>query len=368
MESLSGGAHDGRVTAPSAPARASLHRRFRLAVVVASVVAAIVGSVLLAEHRSSEKASAPTSHALPAGGKVLRRIRLGGGPLTVGEPLAVGEGAVWAVNAAGGRLMRIDPARNAIVARIKVGVPAAIAAGDGGVWLANQSFNTVTRVDPATHMHTIIRVGRSPEGIAVSPGAVWVANAGSLANAGGPTVSRIDPATNRVVATIRVGPKSDSGAAYTNLIASPRAVWVALPNGNSIVHIDPATNRVVKTVPVGFQPCGFLAADATDVWVTPAGCGGGNAPGTATNVVARVDSRTNKLTTELADADPGGIVAAFGTVWVATGAANVDQIGPHSGRLVARLHVGGGLGQLGVGFGSIWVDNTSRVLRIKPQH
>jgi YVTN family beta-propeller protein len=152
-----------------------------------------------------------------------------------------------------------------------------------------------------------------------------------------------------------------------NVIASPRAVWVALTNGNSIVHIDPATNRVVKTVPLGFQPCGFLAADTTDVWVTPSGCGGGSEPSTVTNVVARVDSRTNTLTTRLADVAPVGIVAAFGTVWITTGAANVDQIGPHSGRLVARLHVSGGPDQLGVGFGSIWVDDFGAVLRIKPR-
>jgi YVTN family beta-propeller protein len=343
-----------------------MRRRFRFAVVGASVAAAIAGSVLLAEHRLGENAGAPSA-ALPPGGKVMAQIRVGGGQGTVGEPLAVGAGAVWAISDAGARLMRIDPARNAIAARIKVGVPAAVAAAEGGVWLSNQSYNTVTRIDPATNTRTTIRVGPSPEGIAVSPGAVWVANAGR-ANAGGPSVSRIDPATNRVVATIPVGPKSDSGAEYTNLVASPRAVWVALPNGDSIVRIDPATNRVVKTVQVGFQPCGFLAADATDVWVTPAGCGGGNAPSTVTNLVARVDSRTNKVT-RLADAAPAGIVAAFGTVWVATGAGNVDQIGPHSGRLVARLHIGGGPGQLGVGFGSIWLDHASGgVVRIKPQH
>ena len=45
----------GRVTASSAPGPEPLHRRFRFAVVVASVVAAIGGSVLLITHRSSEK-------------------------------------------------------------------------------------------------------------------------------------------------------------------------------------------------------------------------------------------------------------------------------------------------------------------------
>src|SRR5690242_12118480 len=244
------------------------------------------------------------------------------------------------------------------VARIKVDPPEAAAAGDGAVWLSNPSYDTVTRVDPATNTVTAtIAVGPQPEGIAVSPGAVWVANAGSLADAGGPSVSRIDPATNRVVATIRVGLKGDCCAQHTDLIASPRAVWVALANGNSIVHVDPATNRVVATARVGYPPCGMLAADKTGVW--SAGC---------SDQVGRIDSRTNKLTVKLTELDPEGIELAFGSVWVALGSGNVDQLHPHSGRLVARLHIVGLPVRLGVGFGSVWVnDDFGRVLRIKPQ-
>jgi virginiamycin B lyase len=361
LESPSSPEDDERVTAPSARPPASTHTRFRFAVVVASVVTAIVGSIVLATHRH-EKVNAPTrstlAPVLPPGGKVVARIRVGRSIPAIGQegggPLAVGEGAVWAMSNGKATLMRIDPARNAVVARIKVDVPEAAAAGDGAVWLSDPSENTVTRVDPATNaVAATIPVGPQPEGIAVSPGAVWVANAG------GPSVSRIDPATNRVVATIRVGPKSDRGAEHMNLIASPRAVWVALTNGNSIVHIDPATNTVVATARIGYSPCGFLAADESGVWSTGA-CGG--------DVVARVDSRTNRLTTRLAELHPVGIEVAFGSVWVATDGGSVDQVDPHSGRLVARLHILGEPHQLGVGFRSLWVnDDYGRVLRIKPQ-
>jgi YVTN family beta-propeller protein len=362
VESPNGTVDDERVTAPSARPRASTHQRFRLAVVVVSGVVAIVGSILLATHRSSEKVNAPTGStlapALPPGGKVVARIRIGRANPALGHngggALAVGEGAVWAMSDAKATLMRIDPARNAVVARIKVAPPEVAVAGDGAVWLSNPSENTVSRVDPGTNRVTAtIHVGPHPEGIAVSPGAVWVVNAGD------PSVSRIDPATNRVVATIRVGPKGDCCAEHTNVIASPRAVWVALTNGQSIVRVDPATNSVVATARIGYPPCGFLAADETGVWSTGA-CGG--------DVVARVDSRTNKLTTRVAELYPVGIEVAFGSVWVALGSGNVDQIDPHSGRLVARLHIVGLPVRLGVGFGSVWVnDDFGRVLRIKPQ-
>jgi YVTN family beta-propeller protein len=344
------------VTAPT-------HRRFRLGVVVASALAAIVGGVLLVTHRSNERGNAATGppHAapLPRGGEVVARIRVGRAGTALsqrgGGPLAVGAGAVWAMSDANGRLVRIDPARNAVVARIKVDAPEAAAAGNGAVWLTNPSENTVTRVDPATNaVAATIPVGPQPEGIAVAPGAVWVANAG------GPSVSRIDPATNRVVATIRVGPKSSGGAEHMNLTVSPHAVWAALPNGSSIARVDPATNRLVATARVGFAPCGFLAADETGVWST-GGCGG--------DVVARVDARTNRITSHLAEPAPEGIDVAFGSVWVAAGGSgNVDQLDPHSGRVVARLHIVGLPVRLGDGFGSVWVnDDFGRVLRVKPE-
>ena len=52
------------VSSGLAPARTPAYRRIRLAVVAASVVAAIVGSVLLAVQRSSEKVGVQTSSIL----------------------------------------------------------------------------------------------------------------------------------------------------------------------------------------------------------------------------------------------------------------------------------------------------------------
>ena len=127
------------------------------------------------------------------------------------------------------------------------------------------------------------------------------------------------------------------------------------------MHVDPATNSVVQTTRIGYPPGGTLAADETGVW-SACGCDG--------NVVTRLDARTNRLTTNLAEAFPVGIEVAFGSVWVANeGSGNIDQIDPHSGRLVARLHVAGLPVRLATGFGSVWVnDDYGRVLRIEPQH
>jgi virginiamycin B lyase len=110
-----------------------------------------------------------------------------------------------------------------------------------------------------------IHVGPQPAGVAASPGAVWVANAG------GPTVSRIDPATDRVVAVIRVGPKLACCAEHMSLTAVPGALWVAVPNANKIVRIDPATNTVVESIKLPYSRCASLVADESGLWSAGAG-------------------------------------------------------------------------------------------------
>src|SRR5439155_25503986 len=63
---------------------------------------------------------------------------------------------------------------------------------------ANATDQTVSRIDPATkRVVATVGTGRTPSAIAVGDGAVWVANA--LGERG--TVSRIEPQSNQVVST-----------------------------------------------------------------------------------------------------------------------------------------------------------------------
>jgi len=325
-----------------------------------STLARVSASSTAAQPRAVTATSAHTgpsnAGALPRGAKVVARIALTGAPVDFGGgALTAGEGAVWAVSTIKSTLIRIDPARNAVVARIKVFPVEAAAAGDGAVWLTHPASDTVSRVDPATNKVTAtIPVGPQPAGIAVSPGAVWVANAGA------PSVSRIDPATNRVTATIRVGPKLACCSEHMSLIAVPHALWMAVPNANRLVLVDLATSKVIATVKLPYAPCAFLVADKAGIWSAGGGCA---------DVVGRIDPRTRRLIRTLYEPHPIGLAVAFGSVWVAVlDSANVDQMDPHTGRLAARLHVGGTPVRLAVGFGSVWVnDDKGRVLRIQPQ-
>jgi DNA-binding beta-propeller fold protein YncE len=286
-----------------------------------------------------------------ANARLLASIRVppGGGAFTVGE------GAVWAMSDATSTLLRIDPSRDAVVARIHVSPSYAAAAGGGAVWISHPEENTVTRIDPKTNtVSATIHIRGQLAGVAVTPGAVWVADPS------GPRVMRIDPATNKVVATIRIGPNRECCAEHMSLTAGSDAVWVSNNAGYRVVRIDPRTNKITASIKLGhFMPCGFVAAGRGAVWSAGASC---------TDAVARIDPRAKRVTAELPESHPVGVALAFGSLWVAVfGSGDVDRIDPRTGQVVARLHVGGWPVRLGVGFGSIWVnDDKGRVLRIRP--
>jgi YVTN family beta-propeller protein len=186
------------------------------------------------------------------------------------DAVAVGLGAVWAADPA--FITRLDPS-----GRIRKAIPidytsqGSLDVGYGAVWAVNGLG--VVRVDPATNVPLTIPiaqtgtgVGPSPTAVAVGAGAVWVAsrfvtgNGFSTSGKRG-TVSRIDPQTNAVVATISVGHEPFA------IAAADGAVWVANRTDSAISRIDPRTNRVVATIDVGGEPEG-LAADAGSVWVS----------------------------------------------------------------------------------------------------
>lgn len=190
-----------------------------------------------------------------------------------GDAIALGAGSVWAANR--GFVTRVDPATSKILAVLPVGSTgdSGVAVGEGAVWALG--FPGVVRIDPATNA-VVARIpiaqnvtgfgGPSPTALAVGESAVWVANRFiernqfALSGKRG-TVSRIDPGTNAIVATIPVG-REPFGIA-----AGDGAVWVANRTDFTVSRIDPRTNRVVATIPIGNRPQGIAVGDGA-VWVT----------------------------------------------------------------------------------------------------
>ena len=149
---------------------------------------------------STQPPSTPTESTLP----VFDRSRFAAVIAVPGAAsMTVAGGRVWVLGASGA-VIGIDPATNAVVGK-PLRVPAnaeAIAVGNRALWAASvapgdlgtPNKDQVTRIDLATGRRVAtIKVRRAPLDLAVTPGAVWVPNAGG----GGDSVTRIDPQTNR---------------------------------------------------------------------------------------------------------------------------------------------------------------------------
>ena len=259
--------------------------------------------------------------------------------------LAAGPDAVWirGQNA----LIRVDPATNAVVARVPtppIGFGYA-AVGERAVWQTSFGGSFLLRIDPTTNgVVATIPLGddAAPEGVGVTAGAVWVA----LHHQG--TVARIDPGSNEIVARIPVGRAGNDGP--LKLAAGSAGVWVDVPNANEVVHIDPATNAVVGRV----RRSGIPVLDGESVYVV------------ARSEVLRIDPAGNQVTatTQLPAIAADG-AAGLGAVWVTTetGLVRIDQTGKVIGKLGLRK------GDVAVGAGSVWVAEygTGRLQRIDPR-
>jgi virginiamycin B lyase len=236
----------------------------------------------------------------------------------VGEPIqvdfdpwsfAVTEDAIWVAKNGPQKLVRIDPSTGQVVATVAVNV-SLVAADTLGAWIdnADQDDNTVLHIDPSTNnvVGNPISVGLEPIQIAAGAGAIWVGS-----HSGPPPVTRIDPATGKVVATIEVG------FPVHGLAAGPDSVWVVDYHGQKVVRISPQTNQVVDDlIPIPFPPFA-VAASATDAWVGVSAMGD-NADSYDDRVV-RIDLRTNTIVDTIHVGGPViAMLFADGSLWIAT--------------------------------------------------
>jgi YVTN family beta-propeller protein len=219
----------------------------------------------------------------PAAARVVATVPVGPGPITT---LATEDG-IWIANYLGGSVSRIDPATDRVTVTVPTGgKPVGLSADGGLVWVFNQADATATlidtrtakpvatiatgvaagwstayggkiwvsdfqggtqqlvAIDPASRtVVTRVPTGAAPIAASFADGSGWVADTGDA------TVTRFDPATGRVQATIAV-PGGDIGP----LLATPGAVWVSVYDGSALARIDPSTNAVVATVRVGVHP------------------------------------------------------------------------------------------------------------------
>jgi YVTN family beta-propeller protein len=239
-----------------------------------------------------------------------------------------------------------------VAANVTVGrTPLGVVVTQGGVWVTNYNDNTLSKIDPATNttiqtVRLTINGNGGPVAIAYGENSLWVtvvefdANGNLLPG----SVLRVDPATGTQQATIPVG------KAAFDIAAMPGSVWVPLEGDDTVARIDPATNAVATTVPVTGSPSG-VDVGAGAVWVV-----------SRDGKVVRIDPATNQIVATIAAQDTGGYVAVAGaSVWVTNpGYTNdlygsITRIDTATNAVTAKVEVGNHPEDIAYAGGSLWV-------------
>lgn len=214
-----------------------------------------------------------------------------------------GGGFVWASEAnadsGAGQVTKIDPASDAVVGSLDLNTACGLSADNNDLWVTSPMLGQVVRYDAATlQQRAVIPVGKDIFEVKIGPEAVWVSGESS-----GGMVWRIDPATNKVVASI---PTSDPYP--VGLEVAFGSVWVG-SRGKGVIHrIDPATNTVTATIKVN-DSIGGIGVGPDAIWASGFGDG----------TIYRIDPTTNSVTGSLATRylTLGPPLVAFESIWVA---------------------------------------------------
>jgi DNA-binding SARP family transcriptional activator len=185
---------------------------------------------------------------------------------------------------------------------------------------------TLAAIDPATNrVVASIPVGSKPVSIAAGEGGIWVGDARDG------TITRIDPETRKVVKTIGIG------APVVDLATGLGAVWAATGGFGEVVRIDPEVGAVVQRTPLG-NP-----ADPVVPSVQSVGVGDGRVWAGVPDGLARIEPSSGDLvdTVDLDGNQALQIAAGGGAVWATTIANRAERVEGRSGRTTAEFYAGG---------------------------
>jgi DNA-binding SARP family transcriptional activator/DNA-binding beta-propeller fold protein YncE len=172
------------------------------------------------------------------------------------------------------------------------------------------------------------------------------------------TIGMIDPATNRITATV------GTGIAAPVLSASRGILWVG--GDGTVARVDARTGKLTGTVAVG-GAVSSIAADTRTTWV-----------GTRRPELVAIDTPSLGIRTRVPlppttphvamNSDPAPALAlGGGRVWAVAGVDSVRELDPLTGRVLDTISPLAGTNRaLGWGAGALWVGGPSAVSRVVP--
>jgi DNA-binding SARP family transcriptional activator/streptogramin lyase len=266
------------------------------------------------------------------------------GPVT---DLVLDGGALWAAFSADDIVAKLDVARRAVDATIRMPSPRAIAVIDGVVWVTNEHADTVTRVDGSGAVAiAVIEVGDRPTHVAAANGSIWI----SLRL--DDVVVQVDARTSLPVARYGVGSRPDP------IVAVEDGAWVATDFGGRVLHLAADGALVVGDVQVDARPRA-IAVGAGAVWVVSWEEG----------TLTRIDPATLEATVSQPIASaPIAVAVVDDRVWLADWRGQaLLAIDPRTMAVVTEMPMPGRPAAISAGDHEIWIgfDDAAEVLGVR---
>ena len=215
-----------------------------------------------------------------------------------------------------------------------------VAVTPDAVWVGSTGPNAVHRIDPKTNkvVATVELAGEPCAGLAVGFGSVWVPLCGKPS-----TLAKVDGTRNVVSAVFQAGPAAGEGGITT----STDSVWLVTDKEGSLARIDPDSGAVRQIVSV---PAGSYNPRFQDgrVWVTRAD---------GAEIMA-VDAASGAvLGTTKTGPGPRFLTSGAGSIWTFNqGDGSLTRIDVHSRQVTHTISLGtpGHGGDIAFGGGMIW--------------
>jgi YVTN family beta-propeller protein len=243
-------------------------------------------------------------------------------------------------------LQRIDPTKNELLATFRLGSdPTGVAVDRQSVWVAEHDQNRITKIDPRTNR--VVATGSAPGPLAITAGegSVWVLTADGL-------VAQLDARTGANLHQIVV---PDEAQAAELAASGGGGVWLAAPVNGVVSHVNPRSSTFVSTIATGALKGALkgIAAGEGSVWVSSSDLLADD------YTLLRIDPLDNRVVARTPlrlGAD--GVSAGEGYVWVANSLGNtVSQVDPRTNRLVRTIRVGRDPVAVAAGGDGVWVAN-----------
>lgn len=208
------------------------------------------------------------------------------------------------------------------------------------VWVAATKPNSVQRIDPKTNK--VVASTHLPaeacSGLEFAFDSIWVPVCTTP-----PSMVRVDAKTNQVSATLAVGPAGPEGG----IAASADSIWLVTDAVGTLSRIDPPTNAIRQKIQIEAGSFNPVFSDGI-VWIS----------GFERNVLTAVDAGTGRLQDTIpVGPKPRFLVADAGSVWTLNqGDGTISRVDARSRKLVATINAGlsGEGGDICFGGGVLW--------------